>query len=138
MLRRDGRNLVLDSIDYNLAPHIVITPPDYTWDDYFIPLRNRVDPQWNDYLAVPPQNWRSPSPTYEPPLEEVDDCSHLETESDCETVVGVSEYDKLWPLRVFSHEEFAEAVCHRYSIVRPSRLNVLIGRNGVTRETHSM
>ncbi|EGO27660.1 hypothetical protein SERLADRAFT_406684 [Serpula lacrymans var. lacrymans S7.9] len=53
-LRRERRNIVLDASCPHSAPHIVISPPELSWDDYFIPLQNRLEPQWPDYLAVPP------------------------------------------------------------------------------------
>ncbi|KAG6903407.1 hypothetical protein C0995_005430 [Termitomyces sp. Mi166 len=47
-------NLVLDSMLPHIAPHIVITPAEETWEDKFVPWQNRVDPQWPYYLCVPP------------------------------------------------------------------------------------
>ncbi|KAG6821502.1 hypothetical protein H0H93_000010 [Arthromyces matolae] len=49
----DRRNLVLDCVIPEIAPHIVITPADETWEDEYIPWQNRVDPQWAHYLCVP-------------------------------------------------------------------------------------
>lgn len=51
--RLDGRNIVLDSLYPDIAPHIVITPPVSCADDFYTPLQNRVDPQWPCFLNVP-------------------------------------------------------------------------------------
>ncbi|KAG2349141.1 hypothetical protein BDR05DRAFT_986719 [Suillus weaverae] len=52
-LRLDGRNIVLDSLYPDIAPHIVITPPVSYADDFYTPHQNRVDPQWPCFLNVP-------------------------------------------------------------------------------------
>ncbi|KAG1851773.1 hypothetical protein C8R48DRAFT_777728 [Suillus tomentosus] len=52
-LRLDGRNIVLDSLYPDIAPHIVITPPVSCADDFYTPYQNRVDPQWPCSLNVP-------------------------------------------------------------------------------------
>jgi hypothetical protein len=52
-LRLDGRNIVLDSLYPDIAPHIVITPPVSCADDFYTPHQNRVDPQWPCFLNVP-------------------------------------------------------------------------------------
>ncbi|KAG1806573.1 uncharacterized protein HD556DRAFT_323944 [Suillus plorans] len=52
-LRLDGRNIVLDSLYPDIAPHIVITPPVSCADDFYTPYQNRVDPQWPCFLNVP-------------------------------------------------------------------------------------
>ncbi|KAG5654613.1 hypothetical protein H0H81_011588 [Sphagnurus paluster] len=49
-------NLVLDSVAPHLAPHIVITPPEETWEDQYISWKNRVDFQWPQFLEVPALN----------------------------------------------------------------------------------
>ncbi|KAF9226688.1 hypothetical protein BS17DRAFT_878559 [Gyrodon lividus] len=53
-LRLDRCNIVLDSACPSTSPHIVITPPPHSMDDYYVPLRNRVDPQWSYFLTAPP------------------------------------------------------------------------------------
>lgn len=52
--RRNSRNIVLDSLCPDVAPHIVITPPDDRWEDYYIPSENAVNPQSPYYLSIPP------------------------------------------------------------------------------------
>ncbi|PCH40813.1 hypothetical protein WOLCODRAFT_55818, partial [Wolfiporia cocos MD-104 SS10] len=49
------RNIVLDSLYPEIAPHIVISPPDVSdaWDLYYAVLINRIGPQQPGYLAVP-------------------------------------------------------------------------------------
>ncbi|KAH0587851.1 hypothetical protein H2248_006606 [Termitomyces sp. 'cryptogamus'] len=47
-------NLVLDSMFPHIAPHIVITPSEETWEDEYILWQNRVEPQSPHYLCVPP------------------------------------------------------------------------------------
>ncbi|KIJ69960.1 hypothetical protein HYDPIDRAFT_35409 [Hydnomerulius pinastri MD-312] len=58
MLRRDCRNIVLDSDCPHCSPHIVISPPPHSSDDYYIPSLNRVGPQWVCFLTVPPLSER--------------------------------------------------------------------------------
>ncbi|KAG6880150.1 hypothetical protein C0992_004602 [Termitomyces sp. T32_za158] len=41
----------------HIAPHIVITPAEETWEDESIPWQNSVDPQWPFYLCVPPLDY---------------------------------------------------------------------------------
>ncbi|KAG6910964.1 hypothetical protein DXG01_006018 [Tephrocybe rancida] len=60
-------NLVLDSMHPQLAPHIVVTPPEETWEDEYIPWENRVNIQLPSYLNVPPLDIsESPLPLTEP------------------------------------------------------------------------
>ncbi|GBE79939.1 hypothetical protein SCP_0211410 [Sparassis crispa] len=59
-LQRDRRNLVLDSLDPDHVPHIVISPPDDIWDLYWAAWINRVDPQSTNHLIVPPQDVSTP------------------------------------------------------------------------------
>ena len=54
---------MLDSTYPHLAPHIVVTHPENTWEDYFIPWQNRVDPQCHCHLTVPLQTWHASSST---------------------------------------------------------------------------
>ncbi|KAF8639654.1 hypothetical protein AX17_000919 [Amanita inopinata Kibby_2008] len=51
------RNLVLDSIAPHIAPHIVITPPEETVEDYCTPWLNSAGPQCPTHLmAITPPN----------------------------------------------------------------------------------
>ncbi|TCD67551.1 hypothetical protein EIP91_012248 [Steccherinum ochraceum] len=51
----DKRNLIIDSLDPLLAPHIVITSPDFPYDGYWAFVQNGVGPQLEaDTLLVPP------------------------------------------------------------------------------------
>ena len=97
----------MDSVYPHLAPHIVVTPPEYTWEDYFIPFQNRIDPQWHCYLTVPPQTWHARSSTHVPRSKD-------RARSKNFSLVEVDRSPKMttddWPLRIFSHEEFAESV----------------------------
>jgi hypothetical protein len=107
-LQRDRRNFVFDSVYPHLAPHIVVTPPEYTWEDFFIPSQNRVDLQWRNYLTVPPQTWHSPSSTHVSRSKDrtrSKDISAVGTDWSSGVVTDEGE-----PCRVFSHEEFAESV----------------------------
>lgn len=103
---------MLDSLHPHLAPHIVITPPEYFWDDYFIPFQNRVDPQWSGYLMVPPLTWHAPSSSHEPRSKSTfrNSESILDVGSGSASEDDDEGYDS-GPWRVFSHEEFAESVC---------------------------
>ena len=57
MLRRNPRNLVLDSVFPELAPHIVITPPDAAdWEDLVVMRENGAPSQSPEYLTVPLPN----------------------------------------------------------------------------------
>ncbi|KAF9006602.1 hypothetical protein BDQ17DRAFT_293260 [Cyathus striatus] len=47
-------DIVLESPVPGICPHIVITLAQDTVEDYYIPFSNRVDPQWPDFLIVPP------------------------------------------------------------------------------------
>ncbi|KAF9238744.1 hypothetical protein BU15DRAFT_74970 [Melanogaster broomeanus] len=64
-LRRDPCNIVLDSSTCpSVSPHIIITPPPPSPDDYYIPSQNRPDPQWTYFLTVPLllQMWQDQRP----------------------------------------------------------------------------
>ncbi|KAF9238839.1 hypothetical protein BU15DRAFT_75061 [Melanogaster broomeanus] len=64
-LRRDRYNIVLDSGTCpSVSPHIVITPPSPSPDDYYVPSQNRPDPQWTYFLTVPlpSQMWQNQRP----------------------------------------------------------------------------
>ena len=50
----DRRNLVLDSEDPDIAPHIVVTPPPFDLNDYYTVAYNQVNPQYPHRLLVPP------------------------------------------------------------------------------------
>ncbi|KAG1892200.1 hypothetical protein F4604DRAFT_14714 [Suillus subluteus] len=111
--RLDGRNIVLDSLYPDIAPHIVITPPVSYPDDFYTPHQNRVDPQWPCFLNVP---CLSPHMFYHYcPLssshDESADCHSNEFHSQ-----SVASSDDLGvirprtPPRVFSHEKLLLAV----------------------------
>lgn len=52
---RDKRNLIIDSPNPFLTPHIVITPPDHPHDGYWAFVENGVGPQSEpNSLLVPP------------------------------------------------------------------------------------
>lgn len=53
--RRDPRNIVLDSALSEIAPHIVITPPEFDWGDFTVMHENAPPPQQHpeQYLCVP-------------------------------------------------------------------------------------
>lgn len=55
ILQRDRRNIILDSPRPDLAPHIVISPPDEPFTGYWAYLANTVDAQSYLRLAVPPR-----------------------------------------------------------------------------------
>ena len=57
-LQLDRRNIVLDSARPDLAPHIVITPPDSVdaWNNYWASCVNRPGPQDPAYLALLPRS----------------------------------------------------------------------------------
>lgn len=57
-LQLDRRNIVLDSAHPDLAPHIVITPPDSVdaWNNYWASCVNRPGPQDPAYLALLPRS----------------------------------------------------------------------------------
>lgn len=77
-LKRNGRNLVLDSVYSHLAPHI-----------------------------VPTQTWRSPSSTH---VSQSKAHTRYKVVSPAKANYNVGMNTNDWPLRVFSHEEFAESV----------------------------
>ncbi|EGO02037.1 hypothetical protein SERLA73DRAFT_159113 [Serpula lacrymans var. lacrymans S7.3] len=107
-LRRERRNIVLDASCPHSAPHIVISPPELSWDDYFIPLQNRLEPQWPDYLAVPPilYGLSTPSP---PPSGDCPD--NVAFTSFSEPTVEYSEgLHQKSPLAVFSYSRFSHLV----------------------------
>ncbi|KAH9833756.1 uncharacterized protein C8Q71DRAFT_173179 [Rhodofomes roseus] len=54
-LQLDRRNIVLDSAHPNVAPHIVITPPDSVdaWNNYWATCVNRTGPQEPAQLQLP-------------------------------------------------------------------------------------
>ncbi|KAH7930672.1 hypothetical protein BV22DRAFT_1054397 [Leucogyrophana mollusca] len=54
VLRRDRRNIVLDSSYPYIAPHIVVSPPETCWEEFYAPFSNRVEPQSLASLVVPP------------------------------------------------------------------------------------
>lgn len=62
-LQLDRRSLVIDSPCPDLAPHIVITPPDVddAWDLYWAAWSNRIGIQDSQFLLVPTLD-ESPSP----------------------------------------------------------------------------
>ncbi|KAL0580073.1 hypothetical protein V5O48_001932 [Marasmius crinis-equi] len=47
-------SIVIESMSPHVAPHIVITPCEDTWDDQTIAWFNRVEVQSSNYLQVPP------------------------------------------------------------------------------------
>ena len=57
-LQLDRRNIILDSARPDLAPHIVITPPDSVdaWNNYWASCINRPGPQDPAYLALLPRS----------------------------------------------------------------------------------
>lgn len=57
-LQLDRHNIVLDSARPDLAPHIVITPPDSVdaWNNYWASCINRPGPQDPAYLALLPRS----------------------------------------------------------------------------------
>jgi hypothetical protein len=59
---RNRWNLVLDSICPDLAPHIVVTQAEETWNSQLTAWENRVEPQWMGNLLVPMLNtiWLPP------------------------------------------------------------------------------
>jgi hypothetical protein len=61
MLIRERFNLVLDSADPSVAPHIVISPPEWSWDVDYIPPGNVVSYQWPTWLTVPPPSYLGPA-----------------------------------------------------------------------------
>jgi len=98
-LARNRRNLVLDSVCPELAPHIIITPPADTEDDYLILSQNCLAPQWQHYLMVPP------SPLYLLPSN-LNGCATLAAE----TPSGAA-HDPPCPSRVvFSRSKFAKTI----------------------------
>ncbi|KAG2064268.1 hypothetical protein BDR04DRAFT_1110340 [Suillus decipiens] len=108
-LRLDSRNIVLDSLYPDIAPHIVITPPVSYLDDFYTPHQNRVDPQWPCFLNVPRL---SPHMFYHHrPLSS----SHDES-ADCHYSQSIASSDDLdiirpnTPPRVFSHKKLLAAV----------------------------
>ncbi|CCM00679.1 uncharacterized protein FIBRA_02718 [Fibroporia radiculosa] len=54
----DGRSLILDSARPDVAPHIVVTPPDSydAWNFYWASLTNVPGPQYPGWLTVPIQS----------------------------------------------------------------------------------
>ncbi|KAG2155035.1 uncharacterized protein EDB93DRAFT_130423 [Suillus bovinus] len=112
-LRLDGRNIVLDSLYPDIAPHIVITPPVSYPDDFYTPHQNRVDPQWPCFLNVPRL---SPSMYYHhrPPPSSHDEsvgCNSKEFHS--QSVVPSDDLGVIRPRsppRVFSHKKLHLAV----------------------------
>lgn len=53
--RRDPRNIVLDSVQPEIIPHIVITPPEFDWADFSTMRENAAPLQQHPeyYLCVP-------------------------------------------------------------------------------------
>lgn len=51
-LRRNSKNLVLDSTCPSIAPHIVISPPEYQWTDMIVGQDNVAPAQSVDSLMV--------------------------------------------------------------------------------------
>ena len=53
--RRDPRNIVLDSVQPEIAPHIVVTPPEFDWADFSTMQENAAPLQQHPecYLCVP-------------------------------------------------------------------------------------
>ncbi|EMD40939.1 hypothetical protein CERSUDRAFT_71183 [Gelatoporia subvermispora B] len=108
LLARDRRNLVLDSACPELAPHIVVTPPEGDpWADYWASWSNRVDPQDDSLLTVPVRDhsfgFLPPTLDYDLAIEEIPEGStpdpmlcphHLHSE----------------PRRVFSHSRFTQKI----------------------------
>lgn len=41
----------------HIAPHIVITPAEETWEEEYTLWQNRIYPQWSYYLCVPPSDY---------------------------------------------------------------------------------
>lgn len=56
-LQLDKRSLIIDSLHPEVAPHIVVTPPDHrdAWDLYWAFCVNTVGPQYTGLLTVPYQ-----------------------------------------------------------------------------------
>lgn len=52
--RRSPQNIVLDSLQPDVAPHIVITLAEDQWDIYEVMQNNRAGVQYMPHLPVPP------------------------------------------------------------------------------------
>lgn len=115
-LSMDRRNLVLDSIDPEVAPHIVITPPPFDWNDCFTAYNMHPCPQNPGFLMVPQScGWEMKAATPEP-VEYVEP-AQIEQEIDyAEMSCGeIGEIPDNEPLKVFSRSKFERQVCHHLS-----------------------
>jgi hypothetical protein len=120
-LTQDRRNLVLDSICPNLAPHIVITPPVDIRDDYYSPFQNSIAPQWLGYLVVPPSPLYLRSSAHWPPSNESRDSKPGERSSSAVGTIPDTIRTTLRPSRtVFSPSKFAKMVYQFHSLIRHS------------------
>ncbi|KAH9948382.1 hypothetical protein B0H21DRAFT_821051 [Amylocystis lapponica] len=110
-LQLDRRNLVLDSLHPEIAPHIVITPPDDGWDYYWAIWTNRVGLQDDAFLTI--QQEQSPCPYATLPPTEDADGSRAESNTQSQAVSEIHEQtisSHLLELqKVFSHSHFLRA-----------------------------
>lgn len=118
---RGKRNLVIDSLNPRLFPHIVITPAvEDVFDDFFVAWRNRTEPQWLAFLCVPASDI---SPASLPPvLWRPSQVEHPGNETRVETSIDANLCDRTscqnadsdkaeGPKRVFSYSRFTVFVC---------------------------
>ena len=116
-LQRDRRNIVLDSPRPDLAPHIVITPPDRPYEGYWAYLINTVNAQSYSSLAIPPRVYRDGEYVW-PPMEDSHFSWHLGqyvrpyhyTTSTEPYAGGLQTSDSEGPWRVFSRSRFQMSV----------------------------
>lgn len=114
--RRDPRNIVLDSVQPEIAPHIVITPPEFDWTDFSTMQENPPPLQQHPeyHLCVP--GLGPPSLLAAIPTERVDQNVQAEI-----PIVNSEDYGPLpndiasaynaQPVRVFSPSLFVGMVC---------------------------
>jgi len=111
-LCRSRRNLVLDSVYPHVTPHIVITPADETWNDYFIPLENRVDPQWPCYLMA--AQFEASSAYHRLPIPSSDADQTSSNPALMKTDNLSASHRSYEPKSVFSPSRFIQLVCQLY------------------------
>lgn len=106
-LSMDRRNLILDSEDPDIAPHIVVTPPPFHPYDYYVVAYNQVYPQYSHRLVVPPPIgiWEGKASMH--PLR--GDMSTREVQDPNLSLAQDISDDE--PERVFSRSKFERQVC---------------------------
>ena len=109
LLARDRHNLVIDSACPELAPHIVVSPPEGDpWADYWASWFNRVDPQDSSFLTVPDRDY---SFGFLPPVSDHDLASDAVNHGGS-TPDGMLDSEDLYPepQRVFNPSRFCQKV----------------------------